>query len=183
MATASVCSSPSARTDGVTCLALRRINIPWGSFKRWIYAEPELREALKRGRDASDERVVDSLYRQALSGNVGAICFWLKNRRPSEWRDVQNVDAAIDHYIISDKPMSEEQWYCRARKPCQAGCFPSAYRSRRRYSQAVGLIVDFLSSTWSWLQVGSVDTPRVTARRPGGGRVPGEGGRSGSWAW
>ena len=33
------------------------LNIPWGSFKRWVYAEPELREALKRGRDASDERV------------------------------------------------------------------------------------------------------------------------------
>ena len=40
------------------------LNIPWGSFKRWIYAEPELREALKRGRDASDERVVESLYQQ-----------------------------------------------------------------------------------------------------------------------
>lgn len=86
------------------------LNIPWGSFKRWIYAEPVLREALKRGRDASDERVIESLYQQALAGNVGAICFWLKNRRPSEWRDVQNVDAAIGHYIISDKPMSEEQW-------------------------------------------------------------------------
>jgi hypothetical protein len=43
------------------------LNIPWGSFKRWVYAEPELREALKRGRDASDERVVESLT-QALDG-------------------------------------------------------------------------------------------------------------------
>ena len=34
------------------------LNIPWGSFKRWIYAEPELREALKRGRDARDEWVI-----------------------------------------------------------------------------------------------------------------------------
>ena len=67
------------------------LDIPWGSFKRWIYAEFELREALKRGREASDERVVESLYQQALAGNVGAICFWLKNRRPSEWRDVQNI--------------------------------------------------------------------------------------------
>ena len=55
------------------------LNIPWGSFKRWVYAEPELREALKRGRDASDERVIDSLYKQALAGNVGAICFWLES--------------------------------------------------------------------------------------------------------
>ena len=67
-------------------------------------------EALKRGRDASDERVIESLYQQALAGNVGAICFWLKNRRPSEWRDVQNINADVGHYIISDRPMSEQQW-------------------------------------------------------------------------
>ena len=36
----------------------------------------QLREALKRGREASDERVVDSLYRQALAGNVTAQIFW-----------------------------------------------------------------------------------------------------------
>ena len=85
------------------------LNIPWGSFKRWIYAEAELREALKRGRDASDERVVESLYRKALTGDVGACCFWLKNRRPSEWRDVQHLDQAVGHYIISDRPMTEDE--------------------------------------------------------------------------
>jgi hypothetical protein len=86
------------------------LNIPWGSFKRWVYAEPELREALKRGRDASDERVIESLHRKALTGDVGACCFWLKNRRPSEWRDVQHLDQAAGHYIISDRPLSESEW-------------------------------------------------------------------------
>ena len=98
------------------------LNIPWGSFKRWIYAEPELREALKRGRDASDERVVESLYRKALTGDVGACCFWLKNRRPSEWRDVQNIEASTAHYILSDKPMTEQEWIearADAAKPVQ----------------------------------------------------------------
>jgi hypothetical protein len=86
------------------------LNIPWGSFRRWIYAEPELREALKRGRDASDERVVESLYRKALTGDVGACCFWLKNRRPAEWRDVQNIEANHAHYIVADRPMTEQEW-------------------------------------------------------------------------
>jgi hypothetical protein len=108
------------------------LNIPWGSFKRWIYAKPELREALKRGRDASDERVVTSLYRMAIGydqqvqrvtkdGTIvtvtehvapvpSAAIFWMKNRRPSEWRDVQQIDQAIGHYIISDKPMTEQEW-------------------------------------------------------------------------
>ena len=59
--------------------------------------------ALKRGREASDERVVDSLYKNALGGNVTAQIFWLKNRRPDQWRDVQHLDQAVGHYILSDE--------------------------------------------------------------------------------
>ena len=55
-------------------------------------------------------RSTRSLYKQALAGNVGAICFWLKNRRPSEWRDVQNIQADVGHYIIADRPMTEDEW-------------------------------------------------------------------------
>ena len=36
--------------------------------------------------------------------------FWLKNRDPDNWRDVQNVDHVLGKYIISDRPMTEEQW-------------------------------------------------------------------------
>ena len=54
--------------------------------------------------------MVESLYHQALSGNVTACIFWLKNRRPSEWRDVQNIQTDVGHYIISDRPMTEDEW-------------------------------------------------------------------------
>src|SRR5262249_27421300 len=53
--------------------------------------------ALKRGREASDARVEESLYRNALAGNTTAQIFWLKNRRPSEWRDVQNIEQITGH--------------------------------------------------------------------------------------
>jgi hypothetical protein len=36
--------------------------------------------------------------------------FWLKNRDIQNWRDVQNVDHVLGKYIISDRPMTEEQW-------------------------------------------------------------------------
>jgi len=36
--------------------------------------------------------------------------FWLKNRDPENWRDVQNVDHVLGKYIISDRPMTEEEW-------------------------------------------------------------------------
>jgi len=54
--------------------------------------------------------VVESLYRKALTGDVAACCFWLKNRRPHEWRDVHQIDQAVGHYILSDTPLTEEQW-------------------------------------------------------------------------
>ena len=57
-----------------------------------------------------DNRVVESLYHQAIAGNPTCIIFWLKNRRPSEWRDVQHLDQAVGHYILSDKPMTEQEW-------------------------------------------------------------------------
>jgi hypothetical protein len=80
------------------------------SFDRWTMEHEELREALKRGREASDARVEESLYRNALAGNTTAQIFWLKNRRPDRWRDVQNINADVRHYIISDRPLSESEW-------------------------------------------------------------------------
>jgi hypothetical protein len=41
---------------------------------------------------------------------VTAGIFWLKNRDPDNWRDVQNVDHVLGKDIISDRPMTEEEW-------------------------------------------------------------------------
>ena len=46
--------------------------------------------------------------------------FWLKNRRPSEWRDVHLVDGAVGHYIISDRPMTEAEWIAERTKVIDA---------------------------------------------------------------
>ncbi len=91
------------------------LHINHATLDNWKKKYPEFLGALKAGKEASDDRVEDSLYRLAIGWNgappnLGACCFWLKNRRPSEWRDVQNINADVGHYIISDRPMSEEQW-------------------------------------------------------------------------
>ena len=36
--------------------------------------------------------------------------FWLKNRDPQHWRDSQQLEHVVGKYIISDKPMTEEEW-------------------------------------------------------------------------
>lgn len=79
---------------------------------RWTHTHAGLAEAMKTGKDVADERVVRSLYSKAIgytfdsvkifndNGNAlivpyeehvppsdTACIFWLKNRRPEEWRD------------------------------------------------------------------------------------------------
>ena len=43
-------------------------------------------------------------------GSAALAPTWLKNRRPDLLRDVQQVDAQLGHYVISERPMTEEDW-------------------------------------------------------------------------
>lgn len=81
----------------------------------WISRRPEFANAVRAGKEPADERVLRSLYHRALGyshpdvdirvidGQVVqteiikhyppdtvACIFWLKNRRPAEWRDKQD---------------------------------------------------------------------------------------------
>jgi len=49
-------------------------------------------------------------YREHVPPDVTACIFWLKNRKPHEWRDVQQMEHVLGKYIISEKPMTEEEW-------------------------------------------------------------------------
>jgi hypothetical protein len=42
--------------------------------------------------------------------DVTAQIFWLKNRKPAEWRDAWQMEHVTGRYIISDRPMTEEEW-------------------------------------------------------------------------
>jgi hypothetical protein len=89
---------------------------------------------LKAGKEASDDRVERSLYQLAIGWNgqppnTTAAIFWLKNRRPDRWRDVQQLDQAIGHYMISDKPMTEAEWIAAradSAKPVVATALPGS---------------------------------------------------------
>ena len=84
---------------------------------RWKAEHEEFSHALKVGKDASDERVVNSLYARATGyqhpedkvfmvegepvvvpttkhypPDATSALFWLKNRRPDEWRDKKEVE-------------------------------------------------------------------------------------------
>lgn len=90
----------------------------------WKHTHPEFSESLKVGKSSADERVEQSLYRRAVGytydsekvfqfqGDIvraettehvppdtTAGIFWLKNRKPEEWRDVKHIDGNMKHSL------------------------------------------------------------------------------------
>lgn len=87
------------------------------TVKKWVAENPDLKEALTRGRILADVQVEDSLFRRATGykftkrktvkegekiiktetteeevlPDTTACIFWLKNRAPDLWRDKQDV--------------------------------------------------------------------------------------------
>jgi len=65
--------------------------------------------AIRRGKDKADFRVVAALYHKGVGysftdlkekkidvpGDTTAMIFWLKNRRPHEWKDRHEVKGAV----------------------------------------------------------------------------------------
>ena len=112
------------------------LNIGITTLERYKESYPEFRGALKLGKEVADARVERSLYQRAIGYSHPAVkafmtrdgkivehhyiehyppdptsmIWWLKNRRPDRWRDVQRIDAAMGHYVLSDRPMTEEEW-------------------------------------------------------------------------
>lgn len=69
--------------------------------------DPKVEDAIRMGKDRADVQVVASLYNRAVAKNICPHCrkpiqgfgadttaciFWLKNRRPVEWRDRHDLE-------------------------------------------------------------------------------------------
>ena len=67
-------------------------------------------DAVKIFMPAGSKQPVIVHYTEHCPPDVGAAFIWLKNRDPDRWRDVQNVEHVLGKYIISDRPMTVEQW-------------------------------------------------------------------------
>jgi len=106
------------------------------TIDNWKIKYPEFLGSLKASKEEADNRVERSLYARATGYSYDAVkifhtkdgkitkvpytehvppdvtaqIYWLKNRRPDRWRDVQNIDHAVGVYHISEAPMTEEDW-------------------------------------------------------------------------
>lgn len=110
----------SAAILGATDKQLARIlGIGVRTLHRWKKDHPEFMDALSEGKDEADQKVIESLFRRATGyshpdvhitnyqgvitqtaitkhypPDTTAAIFWLKNRKPDEWRDRQEHTGA-----------------------------------------------------------------------------------------
>jgi hypothetical protein len=111
-------------------------NVTMQCINQWKHRYPELFESLKLGKAEANTRTEKSLYMRANGFHYDAVkifcskdgkvtkvpyrkyvipdvtagIFWLKNRDPEQWRDVQQLQSEVGHYIISDRPLTEAEW-------------------------------------------------------------------------
>lgn len=96
----------------------------------WKIKHPKFSESLKTGKEVADDRVVHALYNRALgfshedtdirvvdgaiietpiikhyAPDTTAAIFWLKNRRPDEWRDKQEIEHS-GNIALTDRIMA-----------------------------------------------------------------------------
>lgn len=93
------------------------LNVSLSTLKLWMVQHEEFSAAVKIGKESADDRVAESLYQRAMgyshpevdirvidgaivetpvikhyAPDTTAAIFWLKNRRPQEWRDKQEIE-------------------------------------------------------------------------------------------
>jgi len=74
----------------------RALGVSWSTIDRNRKRSAEFEDTLKRGKARGLATVTNSLFENALGGNVTAQIFYLKNTDPETWSDRQQVDHQID---------------------------------------------------------------------------------------
>ena len=79
--------------DGLTNEQIaENLGIGKTTFYKMIKEHSELSEHLKKGKEVVDYQVESALLHSALNGNITAQIFWLKNRKPKQWKDKVEVE-------------------------------------------------------------------------------------------
>lgn len=121
--------SVAALTDEQMAIAL---DIAVSTLYEWKNKYPEFSEALKKGKESADRRVEHSLFERATGyehpeikyfahegivtderivtkhypPDTTAAIFWLKNRKPDEWRDAKDYNHHIEKTPFNDEDLA-----------------------------------------------------------------------------
>ena len=83
--------------DGLTDeIIASRMGIGLRTYYEWKEKYPQFAQAIKKGKEVVDYAVESALLKRALSGDTTAQIFWLKNRKPKQWRDRPEEPADLE---------------------------------------------------------------------------------------
>ena len=75
-------------SQGLTKAELaHNMGISRDTFVNWRKLSPVISDAIKKGEEDSIDLVENALFSAACSGNITAQIFFLKNKRPQDWKD------------------------------------------------------------------------------------------------
>ncbi len=80
----------------------KRLGIGYSTLLKYKNLHEELIVALKEGKAVADYRVENALYNKAINGDTTAMIFWLKNRKPEQWREKQEIAHSGGLDIVVD---------------------------------------------------------------------------------
>ncbi len=81
--------------DGLTDEQIaHNIGITAKTLYEWKKQHSKICEALKKTKEVVDRQVENALFKKACEGDTTAMIFWLKNRRPLDWRDKRETQLS-----------------------------------------------------------------------------------------
>lgn len=78
------------------------------TIHRWKQVHPDFCHFLQDAKDLADDAMESSLFESGIAGNVTAQIFWLKNRQPERWRDVNRVEVDAKVTAVGALPSPKE---------------------------------------------------------------------------
>lgn len=70
------------------------VNISTGAYYNIMKRDPDLALRLKQAKSMADAKVINALYKNAANGNVTAQQYWLRCRRPDQWREKHQFEVS-----------------------------------------------------------------------------------------
>lgn len=99
--------------DGLTDEQIyNNLGVSKDTFYKYKKQYSDFSDALKNGKEVIDYQVEKALLTKALRGDVTAQIFWLKNRKPKQWRDRKEhseIDIANKEYALKKRKLEMEE--------------------------------------------------------------------------
>lgn len=77
------------------------------TFYTWYKKDPDFAKQVDEAQESRVQHVEDALYKNAITGSLTAQIFFLCNRAPEKWKNVQKVEASLHgqgpiHFVLYD---------------------------------------------------------------------------------